>query len=214
MSEPEVPQYMLIASDLSARIARGEFPEDRRISGRTILSSEYGVSPETIRRALALLADMKVVSIRHNSGFYILSRDNARRYLNEVNHLKEQRSMQGRFKELMEQQQAVNAELLELAGNLAKAQSTLSFVKNNFPTYETGIPEDSFLCGQNIGALRFWQHTGATIVAIRRAQNVILSPGPYAELYAGDVLLYVGEPGVQERVGEYIGSHREAVVTT
>ena len=143
MSEMEVPQYQMIASDLSSRIARGEFPEGRRISGRTVLSSEYGVSPETIRRALALLADMKVVSIRNNSGFYILSRDNARRYLNGDNCLKEHRSMQNRFKELIEQQQAVNAELLELAGNLTKAQNTLSLVKNNFPTYEAKIPDDS-----------------------------------------------------------------------
>ena len=40
----------------------------------------------------------------------------------------------------------------------------------------------------------FWQSTGSTIVAIRRGQTVILSPGPYAELYGGDVIVLVGTP--------------------
>ena len=203
MSENCAPQYLLIAADLAARIARGEFPEGQRISGRTVLSSEYSVSSETVRRALALLADMKVVTVRHNSGFYILSRDNARRYAEVADRLREQISLQHRFRLLLEQQQAVNAELLELAGNLSKAQNTLSIVKNSFPTHETAIPDGSPLVGRSLGALRFWQNTGATVVAIRRGQNVLLSPGPYAELYAGDVVLYVGEAGVEERVKEF-----------
>ena len=34
-----------------------------------------------MRRALRLLADMKVVEVKEQSGVYILSADNARRYL-------------------------------------------------------------------------------------------------------------------------------------
>ncbi len=41
------------------------------------------------------------------------------------------------------------------------------------------------LIGKSIGELKFWQSTGGTIVAIRRGQTVILSPGPYAELFGG-----------------------------
>jgi K+/H+ antiporter YhaU regulatory subunit KhtT len=39
--------------------------------------------------------------------------------------------------------------------------------------------------------LHFWQQTGATIVAIRRKQSTIFSPGPYAELYGGDIIVFV-----------------------
>ena len=60
------------------------------------------------------------------------------------------------------------------------------------------VPEDSPLIGKNIGELKFWQSTGGTIVAIRRGQTVILSPGPYAELYAGDVIVLVGSPAAAE----------------
>ena len=52
--------------------------------------------------------------------------------------------------------------------------------------------------GKSIGELQFWQSTGGTIVAIRRGQTVILSPGPYAELYSGDVIILVGSPSAAE----------------
>ena len=62
MRQTVVPsQYLQIALDLATRIARGELAEGSRIYGRSVMASEYNVSPETIRRALRLLADMKVV---------------------------------------------------------------------------------------------------------------------------------------------------------
>ena len=36
------------------------------------------------------------------------------------------------------------------------------------------------------------------IFAIRRGQTMILSPGPYAELYDGDVIILVGSPAAAE----------------
>ena len=58
MRQAVVPaQYLQIALDLATRIARGELAEGSRIYGRSVMASEYGVSPETIRRALRLLAD-------------------------------------------------------------------------------------------------------------------------------------------------------------
>ena len=66
-------QYLQIALDLATRIAKGELPEGSRIYGRSVMASEYNVSPETIRRALRLLADMKVVEIKPQSGAVVLS---------------------------------------------------------------------------------------------------------------------------------------------
>ena len=69
MKQSVVPaQYLQIALDLAGRIARGELAEGSRIYGRSVMASEYSVSPETIRRALRLLADMKVVEVRPQSG--------------------------------------------------------------------------------------------------------------------------------------------------
>ena len=41
--------YAKIAMDIANRIVNGEIPEGKRLSGRSLMSSEYGVSPETIR---------------------------------------------------------------------------------------------------------------------------------------------------------------------
>ena len=95
-------QYQTIARDIAIRIMNNEWPENHKISGRSLLSSEYNVSPETVRRALALLSDMKVVTIKKNSGVYILSADNAKRYLSDFDDIKDQKDMQNELKELIE----------------------------------------------------------------------------------------------------------------
>lgn len=81
MENESLTHYMRVAVSLAERIAAGELREGEKLSGRSKLSPEYNVSPETVRRALRLLADMKVVEVKEQSGVYILSADNARRYL-------------------------------------------------------------------------------------------------------------------------------------
>ena len=72
------------------------------------------------------------------------------------------------------------------------------------PNYEITVSPDSDKIGQNIGSLHFWQATGATIIAIRRNQNTIISPGPFAELYSGDVVVFVGTPESAAAVSRYL----------
>ena len=94
---------------------------------------------------------------------------------------------------------------------LVKGQDTFAAAGQPLPNYEVPVPKDSPLIGKSIGELKFWQSTGGTIVAIRRGQTVILSPGPYAELYSGeaihyamdhaqsgDVIILVGSPSAAE----------------
>lgn len=50
MENDSLPQYMQIALSIAGRIAGGDVPEGAKISGRSKLSSEYNVSPETIRK--------------------------------------------------------------------------------------------------------------------------------------------------------------------
>ena len=79
MDNDTLPQYIQIALSIARRIAGGDVPEGAKISGRSKLSSEYNVSPETIRKAVRLLGDMRVVDVREQSGVYVLSADNAKR---------------------------------------------------------------------------------------------------------------------------------------
>ena len=52
MENDALPQYMRIARSIAQRIADGELQEGEKLSGRSKLSSEYNVSPETIRKAV------------------------------------------------------------------------------------------------------------------------------------------------------------------
>lgn len=199
MRETLVPsQYLQIALDLAQRIARGDLPEGSRIYGRSVMASEYNVSPETIRRALRLLADMKVVEVKPQSGAVVLSADSAQRYIENFEEDADVHSLRLRLKQQMEEAAELNRRMAETVTALVKSRDTFASANEPLPNYEVPVPEGSPLTGKSIGALKFWQSTGGTIVAIRRGQTVILSPGPYAELYGGDVIVLVGSPAAAE----------------
>ena len=191
MKETVVPsQYLQIALDIAQRIAKGELPEGSRIYGRSLMASEYNVSPETVRRALRLLADMKVVEVKPQSGAVVLSADSAQRYIENFEESADIHALRLKLKEQME----ASADLYRRMAETVTA----------FPNYEVPVPKGSPCIGQSIGALKFWQSTGGTIVAIRRGQTVILSPGPYAELYAGDVIVLVGSSTAAEAANRLV----------
>ena len=199
MKQTVVPsQYLQIALDLARRIAKGELPEGSRIYGRSVMASEYNVSPETIRRALRLLADMKVVEVKPQSGAVVLSADSARRYIVNFEESADVRALRQQLKALMAEYADLSRRLSDTVTALMKSRDTFAAAGEPLPNYEVPIPKGSPLIGQSIGALKFWQSTGGTIVAIRRGQTVILSPGPYAELYDGDVIVLVGSPAAAE----------------
>ena len=54
------PIYSQVAFDIATKIATGELEEGQKFTGRSLMSSQYGVSPETIRRALKQLSDMEM----------------------------------------------------------------------------------------------------------------------------------------------------------
>lgn len=191
-------QYLQIALDLASRIASGELPEGTRIYGRSVMASEYSVSPETIRRALRLLADMKVVEVKPQSGAVVLSADNARRYIETFEEDADVHALQIQLKELLEKYTELNRRMTDVVAALVKSRDTFSAAEGPLPNYEVQVPKNSPLIGKSIGSLKFWQSTGGTIIAIRRGQTVILSPGPYAELYDGDVIILVGSPAAAE----------------
>ncbi|MFJ1245036.1 cation:proton antiporter regulatory subunit, partial [Bacillus amyloliquefaciens] len=51
---------------------------------------------------------------------------------------------------------------------------------NPFVPFQVEILENSPFISQSIGTINFWQNTMATIVGIRRGDELLISPGPYA----------------------------------
>ena len=203
MDNEGLTQYTRIAISLAERIASGQLKEGEKLSGRSKLSPEYNVSPETIRRTLRLLADMKVVEVKEQSGVYVLSADNARRYLHNFADQTDIREKQQQLKELLVRQEHLNRQMAALCRDILDETSQ---TPDALPNYYCRIPDDWPHSGTTVGALRFWQATGATIVAIRRGLSYIVSPGPYAELYAGDAVIFVGGVKAREAVSHFFAN--------
>lgn len=203
MDNEGLTQYTRIAISLAERIASGQLKEGDKLSGRSKLSPEYNVSPETIRRTLRLLADMKVVEVKEQSGVYVLSADNARRYLHNFADQTDIRGKQQQLKELLVRQDHLNRQMAALCRDILDETSQ---TPDALPNYYCRIPDDWPHSGTTVGALRFWQATGATIVAIRRGLSYIVSPGPYAELYSGDAVIFVGGVKAREAVSHFFAN--------
>ncbi|NBK23891.1 MAG: GntR family transcriptional regulator [Spirochaetia bacterium] len=187
--------YEKIALDIANRIVRREIAEGVRLSGRSVMSSEYGVSPETIRRSFTLLEEMGVVEVKHNSGVSVISRDNAKKYITKYGKSNENRKLLSHMRHVLTEREQIDKELFDLTKDLIEANDRFS-ASNPFPTYEYTIREGSLAVGNNLGALEFWQKTGGTVIAIRRGGSILLSPGPDLGLEVLDILIFVGNQDV------------------
>ena len=190
-SEP-VAMYAKIALDIAYRIANGELAEGTRLSGRSLMSTEYGVSSVTIRRSFSLLEEMGVVRVLKNSGVLVNNQEFALSYITRHDTRETTRSRLSRMKELIDKHAAIEKELYETVRLLIDSNERFT-ASNPFFTYEVEIEKDSTCIGQSLGQLKFWQKTHATVIAIRRDGSIILSPGPDLQLEQSDVLVLVGE---------------------
>lgn len=210
MRQTLVPsQYLQIAMDLAARIARGELKEGSRIYGRSVMASQYNVSPETIRRALRLLADMKVVEVKPQSGAVVLSADSARRYISNFEEDTTERALRRQLRGMMAEYADLNRRATDALSALMKSREVFSEYGEPLPNYEVQVPKDSPVIGRSVGELKFWQSTGGTIIAIRRGRTTMLSPGPYAELYEGDVIVLVGSPTAVDAAHHFVAAKED-----
>ena len=203
------PVYSQIALDIALRISREELKENTKIYGRSVMSSEYGVSPETIRRALKLLEDMGIVEVRKNSGVVILSVEKAKDFAQRFSEQNDTRLIERNLRKLLEQQHSLNEQISEMVSHLVRTNDKFS-KSNPFQNYEIDIPADSPLIGKSLMELMFWHKTGATIIAIRRKDKVILSPGPYAVLLEEDTIIFVGDISTIETVSSYVSEAEQS----
>jgi K+/H+ antiporter YhaU regulatory subunit KhtT len=80
---------------------------------------------------------------------------------------------------------------------------------NPYEKFEIEIDESSPVVGKSIKELNFWHATGATIIAIRREGNLILSPGPYAVLSLKDIIVFIGDQSAVNTVTEFVSPKKQ-----
>lgn len=205
MKKIKQAKYEQIALDIAARIAREDLKEGERISGRSILSSEYAVSPETIRRSLNLLSEYDCVKVINNYGVVICKKENAIKYLEKMSSVNDVSEMKHRLNVLMEKRSEIDLEINQLVNEIVDMSSTLTF-SDPLKRFEFSLDHESSLIGKTISSASFYQKTKMTIIAINRQGKMILSPGPDANFEEGDVLIVVGHPQDVNRVERLVHS--------
>lgn len=187
-----LPVYRKIAVSIAQDIVGGKYVEGQKLSGRTVLSSQYGVSPETIRKAVHLLQDVDILDIKKNSGVRIRSVKKAAEFLHQSQEMQSVADVKNELFAWMERQIGETAAAMEKMLFLINASGSVKKA-TPFVPYEIVMPPNSKIAGRTISDLNFWHKTGATIIAIDRGEQTILSPGPYSSLLSGDVLYIVGD---------------------
>jgi K+/H+ antiporter YhaU regulatory subunit KhtT len=201
------PIYSRIALDIASKIARGEIREGEKLTGRSLTSSQYRVSPETVRRSFRLLADEGIVNIQRKSGATVLSRALAAEYVERFEVKKDMGQLKEELYELISRREELDKRIYDIIEQIIDSNERF---RSSDPLrgYEFALDARSPMVGKTIGEANFWQNTGGTIVAIRRDGEIILSPGPYAVFEPHDTIIVLGDIDVYDRVAAYIAPEK------
>ncbi|WP_243169661.1 TrkA C-terminal domain-containing protein [Clostridium algidicarnis] len=203
MRKDSNPVYKNIALDIANKIINGEFKVGEKISGRSTLAGVYNVSPETIRRAIALLEGMDVVASLKGSGVKIVSISSAEKFISRNNNNENINAAKENVLDIIKQKKKLD-EQLEM--NLNKISDFIERFNNISPflLIEVSIKVNCKVIGKKVNEIQLWQYTGATIIAYRRELNTIVSPGPDYVFTAGDTIVVIGNGEVYDKVCELI----------
>lgn len=198
MSNKYVAKYEEIASEVATAIVNGDYKVGDKLHGRSVLASQFKVSPETIRKAVSLLQNQAVVATMPGSGSIILSRDAARKFLDHFFDTDIIEKTQRRLQELIEQRNALNKEIDDLIVAISEQQEKVFLRKYNL--HEIQVEAGASLDGQSVQSAQIHSLTGATVVAIKRDDQCIYAPGRSAEFQQGDVIVFAGNKEVQQQL--------------
>ncbi len=197
-----IPRYLKIAVDISARIASGDIHQGEKLKGRSVLSTEYNVSPETIRRAMSILSDKKVVEIALGSGIVVSSKENAIQFLKNFKDDESVAELRLKLSQMLDKRRSMDEEISSLTKQII---DLYKYKRSDLITpVEIPLPNSSPVIGKSIGALEVWHNTGATIIGVIQEKSIIISPGPYYEFAQSDKVLIVGDENVIERFNAFI----------
>lgn len=199
----DIPIYRSISLDIAHRIIKGEFPVYKKISGRTLLASQYQVSPETIRKAIGLLKEEKIVDVSQGKEIMVISVEQAYHYVNKFKYMKSVYSLKQDLEILLKEKKKNDRKFEEILKDIINYSDRLRNLTPYNPV-EVNIPRDSHLIGTTIADHQLWQNTGATVVALRRETEVTISPGPHVILREGDTLVVVGDDHVYQRMMDFV----------
>lgn len=197
------PVYKTIALDLANRIVKGDIKANEKISGRSTLASMYNVSPETIRRAIALIEEMNVVSSTKGSGIEVLSVANAEKFILKNKDKEYIATLKENILKIMDKRKNLD---IDLEKNIDKLLDLTNRFRNisPFTLIEIDIKDNCTSIGKSVSEVKFWQYTRVTIIAYRRQNDIIISPGSEYVFTPGDILVVIGSTDTYEKVHDFL----------
>jgi len=189
-------RYEEIAYLIAKRIVSGEIKENDKLRGRSLLSSEYNVSSETVRKAMQLLSNYNVVSVKERSGIYVSSMSHAKDYIKHFEHHRSNKNIVLETKNLLEQSYKINQQLEKKFKQIVNTYEKDVFPFQYFTCY---IADDSKLINQTIESLDFYNHTGGLIFAIELDGLLTQVPSPKTTITSQMTLYILGDKTVKDK---------------
>lgn len=198
-----IPRYQQIAVEVAARITNGEYGEGEKIYARSSLAGQYGVSPETARRAICILSDLGIVSSEKGSGIIIKSQKKASDYIKQNSKRDTIDTIKENLLKSVSRQNKEMDYLNECMNDLIEASVHFRSM-NPFMPFEIRITRDCVYLNKTVTEIQFWQHTGATVIAVSRKDLIMKSPGPYVALTENDTIYFIAQDDTADRVKEFL----------
>ncbi|TGE32880.1 TrkA C-terminal domain-containing protein [Desulfosporosinus sp. Sb-LF] len=195
-------RYQEIAIDIAHAITMGEYHEGEKIHGRSTLAGRYNVSPETIRRAIAILQNVGVVMVSQGVGITVTSKSLAEKFTKSFNQKGEIQVFLEDLKSLMDQRREND---LKIEHHLNKMRGYAERIMSRWlDVGEIKLEKASSAIGKTLQELRIRERTGTTIIAVVRDGFEHFSPEAGFVLQAEDVLLVAGSAEGQVQLTQLI----------
>ena len=170
----EQARYQEIASAIAHAIVLGEYHEGDKIHGRSTLAGRFNVSPETIRRAIAILQNEGVVDVKQGIGILVSSKNQAEKFLRSFDQKNEVQAFLEELKLLMEERREIDRQIDSILNRVSGYADR--FISRWNDVAEIEVNGDSAAVGRTLRDLKVREITGATVVGVVRDGNENFSP--------------------------------------
>ncbi len=196
------PRYQKIAYELAKQIVSYQVKEGAKLRGRSLLASEYGVSSETIRKAMRLLTNIGAVEVRPRSGIYVLSRKAAKLYIEQYKKQHETHRLFTDTQELLNESERVHRMLEKHVKRLLETSKSDAFP---FDYFTVKLDRDDKVIGETLSSLRFWNETQGLVLAVEQDGHLYQAPNPKLQLEVGMTLYVLGDDSVKVNTMTLLG---------
>ncbi len=199
IAKSNIARYENIAYQIASKIYQGDIPINTKLSGRTLLSSEYNVSSETIRRAIQSLVKYGVVKVKEQSGIYVISSERAKVFLDDFEVKKAKKNQKLELLQLIEDERRIHTKMDKIIKTLVQTNELFPF-----DYFKVKVKQDSKVVNQSIKELEFYKQTGGLIIAYEIDHIMYQVPSPDTIIKEKMVLYIMGDLSIKKKVEQFI----------